>query len=128
MEISLLLKEYKPQQSRYKQERHELLEELYVMYEKENKHENWARYLHFLKKNKKLNNEQSRNEFKKAKLPIEQKYIKPFTRTYFAIKLSHIKENSELHFLCSIKRDFEKRNNYKKSAFTKYLMGSIKVK
>lgn len=128
MEISILLKQYKPQKSKYKQERHELLEELYIMYEKENKHENWARYKHFLKKNKKQNNEQSRSEFKKAKLSIEQKYIKPYTRTYFGIKLSHIKKVSDLHFLCSIKRDYEKRNGYKKSAFTRWLWANIKIK
>jgi len=108
-------------------ERQSLLKELYEVYELENKIENYCRYLHWLKKNKKPRNNETASEFKKVKLEIDKKYIKPNTKSYFAIRLSHI-PTKDLYYLTSMSRDYCNRNHYKRSAFTKYLFGSIKAK
>lgn len=103
-------------------ERQSIFKELYEVYELENKFENYYRYRHWLKKNK-----GTPEEFKKAKLEIDKKYIKPITKSYFAIKLSHIPTN-DLYFLSSMSKDYCNRQHYKKSAFTKYLFFNIKAK
>ena len=103
-------------------ERQTLIKELYEVYILENKVENWCRYLHWKKKTK-----GTPEEFKKAKLPINQKYIKPNTPSYFAIRLSHI-PTGDLYYLISEKNDFKNRKKYQKSAFTKWLFFSIKAK
>lgn len=103
-------------------ERQTLIKELHEVYILENKVENWCRYLHWKKKTK-----GTPEEFKKAKLPINQKYIKPNTPSYFAIRLSHI-PTGDLYYLISEKNDFKNRKKYQKSAFTKWLFFSIKAK
>ena len=103
-------------------QRQTLIKELYEVYELENKVENYIRYKHWLKKNK-----GTPEEFKKAKLPIDKKYIKPNTPSFFAIRLSHIK-TEDLYYLISMKNDYKNRNKYKRSAFTKWLFYSIKCK
>lgn len=103
-------------------QRQTLIKELYEVYELENKVENYIRYKHWLKKNK-----GTPEEFKKAKLAIDKKYIKPNTPSYFAIRLSHI-PTEHLYYLISRKNDFKWRDKYKKSAFTKWLFFNIKAK
>lgn len=103
-------------------QRQTLIKELYEVYELENKVENYIRYKHWLKKNK-----GTPEDFKKAKLPIDKKYIKPNTPSFFAIRLSHI-PTEDLYYLISRKNDFKWRDKYKKSAFTKWLFFSIKAK
>lgn len=103
-------------------ERQTLIKELHEVYLLENKIENYCRYLHWKKKTK-----GTPEEFKKAKLPINQKYITPNTPSYFAIRLSHI-PTKDLYFLISQKNDIGHRQKYRRSAFTKYLFFSIKAK
>lgn len=108
-------------------QRQTLIKELYEVYELENKVENYCRYLYWLKKNKKVKNNETVKEFQKEKLPIDKKYIKPNTPSYFAIRLSHIK-TEDLYYLISMKNDYKNRNKYQRSAFTKWLFFSIKAK
>jgi len=108
-------------------QRQSLIKELYEVYELENKVENYCRYLYWLKKNKKVKNSETVKEFQKEKLPIDKKYIKPNTPSYFAIRLSHIK-TEDLYYLISMKNDYKNRNKYQRSAFTKWLFFSIKAK
>ena len=103
-------------------ERQTLIKELHEVYILENKVENYCRFLHWKKKTK-----GTPEEFKKAKLPINQKYITPNTPSYFAIRLSHI-PTGDLYYLISEKNDFKNRKKYQKSAFTKWLFFSIKAK
>lgn len=115
----LLNTRVKPKQ---KSERNEIVAELYEMYTFENKVENYVRYKHWLK-----NNKGTPNDFKKEKLPVGFSYYKPINSKYFAIKLAHI-PTKDLYYLRSMKNDFKNRNGYKRSAFTKWLFGSIKYK
>lgn len=108
-------------------ERQTLIKELYEVYLLENKVENYCRYLHWLKKEKKPKTKETAEEFKKVKLPIEKKYIKPFTSSYFAIRLSHI-PTKDLYYLTSIERDSVNRKGYSRSSFTKWLFSSLKCK
>lgn len=106
-------------------ERQTLLKELYEVYFLENRFENFYRYRKWL--GKKPRTKESVEEFKKVKLPIEQKYIKPITQSYFAIKLSHI-PTKDLYYLTSIKRDSVNRKGYSRSSFTRWLFFNIKAK
>lgn len=106
-------------------ERQSLLKELYEVYALENKYENYYRFLHWLKKEKKPRTDETAKEFQKAKLEIDKKYIKPITSSFFAIKLSHIK-TPDLYFLTSVKKDSVNRKGYTRSSFTKWLLFSIK--
>lgn len=104
-------------------ERQSLLKELYEVYILENKYENYYRYKLWLGKNKRT--PESIKEFKKVKLPIEKKYIKPITPAYFAVRLSHI-PTKDMYYLTSLKKDLINRKGYKRSSFTKWLWFSIK--
>lgn len=108
-----------------KKKRKDLIKELYEVYVLENKFENYFRYRHYLKKNKKINTKEIVEEFKKAKLPQNTKYIKPFTDTFFAIRLSHI-PTEDLYYLISVEKDIINRKGYKKCSFSKWLFFSIK--
>lgn len=110
-----------------KKSRKDLIKELYEVYILENKFENYFRYRHYLKKNKKENTKENVAEFQKAKLDINLKYIKPFPASFFAIKLSHIPTN-DLYYLISIEKDIINRKGYKKCSFSKWLFYSIKPK
>jgi hypothetical protein len=104
-------------------ERQTLLKELYDVYVLENKFENYYRYSKWLGKVKICT--EKVEEFKKVKLPIEKKYIKPITSAFFAIKLSHI-PTEDLYYLVSVKKDSVHRKGYTRSSFTKWLWFSIK--
>lgn len=106
-------------------ERQTLIKELYEVYALENKYENYYRYLRWLGKRPKT--KENATEFTKVKLPIEKKYIKPFTSSYFAIRLSHI-PTKDLYYLTSIERDSVNRKGYSRSSFTKWLFSSLKCK
>ncbi len=106
-------------------ERQSLLKELYEVYELENKYENYYRYRHWL--GKKPKTDENVKEFKKVKLAIDKKYIKPITKSFFAIKLSHI-PTKDLYYLTSMKKDSVNRKGYSRSSFTKWLFFSIKAK
>lgn len=105
--------------------RNTLIKELYEVYALENKFENYYRYRFWLKKNNKKKCNETVTEFKKVKLPINFRYIKPITPAFFAIKLSFI-PTEDLYYLISIKKDSVHRQGYKKSSFTKWLFYSIK--
>ena len=110
-----------------KKSRKDLIKELYEVYVLENKFQNYYRYRHWLKKNKKENTKENVLEFQKAKLDINFKYIKPFPSSFFAIKLSHI-PTKDLLYLISIEKDIINRKGYKKCSFSKWLFYSIKAK
>ena len=110
-----------------KKSRKDLIKELYEVYILENKFENYFRYRHYLKKNKKENTKENVAEFQKAKLDINLKYIKPFPASFFAIKLSHI-PTEDLFYLISVEKDIINRKGYKKCSFSKWLFYSIKPK
>jgi len=108
-------------------QRNSLIKELYEVYVLENKFENYYRYRYWLKQKKKIKNNETVEEFKKEKLAIDKKYIKPITSKYFAIRLSHI-PTQDLYYLISMKKDSVHRKGYVRSSFTKWLWFSIKSK
>ncbi len=112
-----------------------LIQELYSLYTSqpdENKKENRKRYYAWVRLNhpnvckkagfSKERYDSFKPEFKKAKLPKEQKFVTYLSPSFFAIKLSHI-PTEDLHYLISRARDV----SHRKGCVAAMILGSIKV-
>lgn len=98
-----------------KSERGDVLSQIYELYRKSNKKENWKRYIKWLKFNRIKHTKLSVEDFKKSKDCLTARVIKSF-----AIMLSHI-PTSDLYYILSIAKDKDNRGEN----FSGWLMGEL---
>lgn len=105
-------------EKKFKSERAEIISELYDMYKRDNKKQNWLNYVRHLKANRIKDSKETRTKFQSSKMFFKEKSIQSFC--FF---LSHI-PTKDLYYLTSEARDKFNRGE----SFVKWLFWSIKVK
>ncbi len=115
-----ILKKYERPKTTITSQRAEIIKQFFDELTRERKIDNWMRYLGVNRvRCSKGGIKLTPDEFKKHEL-----FLKPFTASYIAFRLSHVKDLSDLYYFLSICKD----SKNKTGSFSKTFFGALKTK